>query len=67
MLGAGYVSAPVVEYLTRDSSIGVTVAADLSEAAKSVASRYVNSHTHTTMNAYILIYFLDNFLKGDKL
>ena len=41
VLGAGYVSAPVVEYLTRDPSIGVTVAADLSEAAKSVASKYV--------------------------
>ena len=40
VLGAGYVSAPVVEYLTRDPSIGVTVAADLSEAAKSVASKY---------------------------
>ena len=40
-MGAGYVSAPVVEYLTRDPSIGVTVAADLSEAAKSVASKYV--------------------------
>lgn len=26
VLGAGYVSAPVVEYLTRDSELGVTVA-----------------------------------------
>ena len=29
VLGAGYVSAPVIEYLTRDSSLGVTVAAAL--------------------------------------
>ena len=29
VLGAGYVSAPVVEYLTRDQGLGVTVAAAL--------------------------------------
>ena len=29
VLGAGYVSAPVVEYLTRDTGLGVTVAAAL--------------------------------------
>ena len=29
VLGAGYVSAPVIEYLTRDSSLGITVAAAL--------------------------------------
>ena len=27
MLGAGYVSEPVIEYLTRDPELGVTVAA----------------------------------------
>jgi hypothetical protein len=27
VLGAGYVSAPVIEYLTRDPDLGVTVAA----------------------------------------
>ena len=29
VLGAGYVSAPVVEYLTRDQGLGITVAAAL--------------------------------------
>jgi len=40
VLGAGYVSAPVVEYLTRDSSVGVTIASALKEEAKAVAQRY---------------------------
>jgi alpha-aminoadipic semialdehyde synthase len=39
VLGAGYVSAPVVEYLTRDSSVGVTIASALKEEAKAVAQR----------------------------
>ena len=34
VLGAGYVSGPVVDYLTRDESIGVTVAAALKEEAQ---------------------------------
>ena len=29
VLGAGYVSAPVIEYLTRDSGLGITVASAL--------------------------------------
>ena len=29
ILGAGYVSAPVIEYLTRDKDLGVTVASAL--------------------------------------
>ena len=39
VLGAGYVSAPVVDYLTRDDSIGVTVCSHLKEEAKKVAQR----------------------------
>jgi len=39
VLGAGYVSAPVVEYLTRDSSVGVTIASALVSEAKAVAAR----------------------------
>ena len=39
VLGAGYVSAPVVDYLTRDESIGVTVCSHLKEEAKKVAQR----------------------------
>jgi len=38
VLGAGYVSAPVIEYLTRDSSLGVTVAAGIKAEADAVAS-----------------------------
>ena len=37
VLGAGYVSAPVVEYLTRDPSLGVTVAAALKSEADKIA------------------------------
>jgi len=36
VLGAGYVSAPVIEYLTRDSDLGITVASALK----------VNSHIY---------------------
>ena len=36
VLGAGYVSAPVVEYLTRDSGLGITVAAALKSEADKV-------------------------------
>lgn len=37
VLGAGYVSAPVVEYLTRDSSVGVTIAGALKSEVDKVA------------------------------
>jgi len=40
ILGAGYVSAPVVEYLTRDPDVGVTVAAALKSEADSLASKH---------------------------
>lgn len=40
VLGAGYVSSPVVDYLTRDESIGVTVASDLDAASKKVANTF---------------------------
>ncbi|TRY81173.1 hypothetical protein TCAL_11846 [Tigriopus californicus] len=40
VLGAGYVSAPVIEYLTRDKSIGITVASDLKAEANKLASRF---------------------------
>jgi alpha-aminoadipic semialdehyde synthase len=39
ILGAGYVSAPVVDYLTRDAGVGVTVAAALKEEANKLAKR----------------------------
>ena len=40
ILGAGYVSAPVVEYLTRDPDLGVTVASGLKAEADSLASKF---------------------------
>ena len=40
VLGAGYVSAPVVEYLTRDSGLGVTVAASIKAEADAVAEAH---------------------------
>jgi len=40
VLGAGYVSAPVIDYLTRDPDVGVTVASALKEEANKLASRY---------------------------
>ena len=44
VLGAGYVSAPVVEYLTRDQGLGVTVAA----ALKSGQENTLLSNVHLT-------------------
>ena len=40
VLGAGYVSAPVVEYLTRDSGLGVTIAASIKAEADAVAEAH---------------------------
>jgi len=37
VLGAGYVSAPVIEYLTRDKGLGITVAAALKSEADKIA------------------------------
>ncbi|XP_041988048.1 alpha-aminoadipic semialdehyde synthase, mitochondrial [Aricia agestis] len=40
VLGSGLVSAPVVEYLARDSNIAVTVASHVREEADALAERY---------------------------
>ncbi|KAJ1523300.1 hypothetical protein ONE63_001179 [Megalurothrips usitatus] len=40
VLGAGYVSAPVIEYLNRDKNLAVTVASSLKDEADRLASRY---------------------------
>ncbi|XP_023324527.1 alpha-aminoadipic semialdehyde synthase, mitochondrial [Eurytemora carolleeae] len=40
VLGAGYVSAPVIEYLTRDSDLGITVASALKSEADTLSSKY---------------------------
>lgn len=43
ILGAGYVSAPVVDYLTRDTRISVTVAAQIKEEIDKLAQNYPNT------------------------
>lgn len=43
VLGAGYVSAPTVEYLTRDSGVFVTVASALKDEADVLAKRFSNT------------------------
>lgn len=40
VLGAGYVSAPVIEYLTRDTDLGITVASALKSEADALASTH---------------------------
>ncbi|CAI5665917.1 unnamed protein product [Oreochromis niloticus] len=43
LLGSGYVSGPVVEYLTRDQGTQVTVASILLNQAEELAARYPNT------------------------
>ncbi|XP_034232619.1 alpha-aminoadipic semialdehyde synthase, mitochondrial isoform X2 [Thrips palmi] len=40
VLGAGYVSAPVIEYLNRDKNVAVTVASSLKDEADKLAAKY---------------------------
>ncbi|KAM6973645.1 alpha-aminoadipic semialdehyde synthase, mitochondrial [Aplochiton taeniatus] len=43
LLGSGYVSGPVIEYLTRDEGTQVTVASVLLSQAEELASKYPNT------------------------
>lgn len=43
VLGAGYVSSPVVEYLTRDNTIQITLASHIRKEADAVAARFENT------------------------
>jgi alpha-aminoadipic semialdehyde synthase len=43
LLGAGFVSAPVVDYLTRDKNINVTVAAHIESEVEYLASQFPNT------------------------
>ncbi|XP_071960178.1 alpha-aminoadipic semialdehyde synthase, mitochondrial-like isoform X2 [Antedon mediterranea] len=43
LLGSGYVSGPVVEYLTRDTGIEVTIASSIKDEAEDLASKYDNT------------------------
>lgn len=40
VLGAGYVSAPVVEYLHRDQNVGIVVCSQLKDEADALANKY---------------------------
>lgn len=46
ILGAGYVSEPVVEYLSRDPSISITLASALKNQADLLASKYSQTIPH---------------------
>ncbi|XP_030622605.1 alpha-aminoadipic semialdehyde synthase, mitochondrial [Chanos chanos] len=43
LLGSGYVSGPVIEYLTRDSGTQITVASVLLDQAEELARKYPNT------------------------
>ncbi|XP_014819470.1 PREDICTED: alpha-aminoadipic semialdehyde synthase, mitochondrial isoform X1 [Calidris pugnax] len=42
LLGSGYVSGPVLEYLSRDSNIGITVASVMKEQLEQLTKKYSN-------------------------
>ncbi|CAL4099577.1 unnamed protein product, partial [Meganyctiphanes norvegica] len=42
VLGAGYVSSPLVEYLARDPKVGITVASGLKEEGDAIAAKHDN-------------------------
>ncbi|XP_075599237.1 alpha-aminoadipic semialdehyde synthase, mitochondrial isoform X3 [Balearica regulorum gibbericeps] len=42
LLGSGYVSGPVLEYLTRDSSIDITIASVMKEQLEQLTKKYSN-------------------------
>ncbi|NXF17090.1 AASS protein, partial [Rhodinocichla rosea] len=42
LLGSGYVSGPVLEYLTRDSNIGITVVSVMKEQLEQLTKKYRN-------------------------
>ncbi|NXJ60240.1 AASS protein, partial [Rostratula benghalensis] len=42
LLGSGYVSGPVLEYLTRDSNIGITVASVMKEQLEQLTKKHNN-------------------------
>ncbi|CAI8015134.1 Alpha-aminoadipic semialdehyde synthase, mitochondrial, partial [Geodia barretti] len=45
LLGSGYTSAPLVEWLTRDGTVSVTVASNIPEQADRVAAPFKNTST----------------------
>lgn len=63
ILGAGYVSAPVVDYLTRDPTVGVTVAAALQEEANKLARRFERTEP-VLLNVQERPDLLDELIRG---
>lgn len=51
VLGSGFTSGPLVEYLTRDGSVAVTVASNILDQAEQLASTYQNT-TATSVDVH---------------
>ncbi|KAM9753870.1 alpha-aminoadipic semialdehyde synthase, mitochondrial isoform 2-T2 [Menidia menidia] len=66
LLGSGYVSGPVVEYLTRDEKTQVTVASVLLRQAEELAARYPNT-IPVTLDASSNQAHLDSLIKDHDL
>ncbi|KAM7003257.1 LOW QUALITY PROTEIN: alpha-aminoadipic semialdehyde synthase, mitochondrial [Tautogolabrus adspersus] len=66
LLGSGYVSGPVVEYLTRDEKTQVTVASVLLKQAEELAAKYPNT-IPVTLDASSQEGHLDSLVKDHDL
>lgn len=66
LLGSGYVSGPVVEYLTRDENTQVTVASVLLRQAEELAAKYPNT-IPVTLDAGSQEGHLDSLVKDHDL
>ncbi|KAM4572882.1 alpha-aminoadipic semialdehyde synthase, mitochondrial isoform 1-T2 [Odontesthes bonariensis] len=66
LLGSGYVSGPVVEYLTRDEKTQVTVASVLLKQAEDLAAKYPNT-IPVTLDASSHEKHLDSLIKDHDL
>ncbi|XP_047452983.1 alpha-aminoadipic semialdehyde synthase, mitochondrial isoform X1 [Mugil cephalus] len=66
LLGSGYVSGPVVEYLTRDERTQVTVASVLLKQAEELAAKYPNT-IPVTLNVGSQEAHLDSLVKDHDL
>ncbi|XP_072242558.1 alpha-aminoadipic semialdehyde synthase, mitochondrial [Leuresthes tenuis] len=66
LLGSGYVSGPVVEYLTRDEKTQVTIASVLLKQAEELAAKYPNTIA-VTLDASSHERHLDSLIKDHDL
>ncbi|XP_022657573.1 alpha-aminoadipic semialdehyde synthase, mitochondrial-like isoform X3 [Varroa destructor] len=65
-LGAGYVSAPLVEYLCRDNNIQMTVASAIQKEAEDLAGLYPNAEA-TVIDVTESVNGLSNLIKENDL